>query len=378
MTTGEKIIYGIAALVVLAVAVVTLDVACMMALDMRLAEVSKRALARVVGMEVFQPKPVAAQTLADAIPTPTLSPSEATPTSRPSEATLTVIPATTPSPTHTPQPTAVRPTQAPSPQRPSYRVVEALAGDTVIVSRAGKTYIICYAGIDAPDPATMIGWRAVQANQRFVKGKTVYLERDASEADQSGCLSRHVFQENGALVSAKLVYFGYAEVRTDSPDTRYRDILLQMQQKAKEARRGLWGSMPMPVAVAPIPVRATATPQPMEATSTPTLAVTNTLTPTSTLAVTNTPTFTPTLTPTVTNTSTSTPTPTPTPTNTATATATPTQPAAVCDCSGNVYNCEDFRTLAIAAQDCYDYCKSLGYGDVHDLDRDNDGIACED
>ena len=51
-------------------------------------------------------------------------------------------------------------------------------------------------------------------------------------------------------------------------------------------------------------------------------------------------------------------------------------PAAVCDCSGNIYNCSDFSTHA-QAQACYEYCKSLGRGDIHRLDGDNDGIACE-
>lgn len=62
--------------------------------------------------------------------------------------------------------------------------------------------------------------------------------------------------------------------------------------------------------------------------------------------------------------------PTPTPVPTAQS------PTAICDCSGNIYNCSDFSTHA-QAQACYEYCKSLGRGDIHRLDGDNDGIACE-
>ena len=51
-------------------------------------------------------------------------------------------------------------------------------------------------------------------------------------------------------------------------------------------------------------------------------------------------------------------------------------PSAPCNCSGPDLNCSDFSTQA-AAQRCYDYCKSHGYGDVFGLDRDKDGIACE-
>ena len=49
---------------------------------------------------------------------------------------------------------------------------------------------------------------------------------------------------------------------------------------------------------------------------------------------------------------------------------------AVCSCAGNIYNCSDFSTHA-QAQACYEYCKALGYGDIHRLDRDKDGLACE-
>jgi len=48
----------------------------------------------------------------------------------------------------------------------------------------------------------------------------------------------------------------------------------------------------------------------------------------------------------------------------------------VCDCSYNRYNCDDFSTQA-EAQECFEYCRSLGKGDIHFLDGDNDGIACE-
>lgn len=70
---------------------------------------------------------------------------------------------------------------------------------------------------------------------------------------------------------------------------------------------------------------------------------------------------------------TSTPSPSPTPTPTATATI---QPSGPCECYANLYNCTDFDTQA-EAQACFDWCWSLGCGDVHRLDRDGDGIACE-
>lgn len=47
-----------------------------------------------------------------------------------------------------------------------------------------------------------------------------------------------------------------------------------------------------------------------------------------------------------------------------------------CRCDGNYYNCEDFAYQE-EAQDCYNYCIHEGAGDVHWLDGDGDGTACE-
>ena len=79
----------------------------------------------------------------------------------------------------------------------------------------------------------------------------------------------------------------------------------------------------------------------------------------------------------------STPTPTathqppPPPTNTPIPTATNQPLPAGCSiCSYDAYNCSDFNTQS-QAQSCHDYCwQQVGY-DVHGLDADNNGEACE-
>ena len=76
--------------------------------------------------------------------------------------------------------------------------------------------------------------------------------------------------------------------------------------------------------------------------------------------------------PTATATVTCTPTSTATQTPTATATAT----SGPCNCSGDIYNCSDFGTHA-EAQACYEHCMQVVGRDVHRLDGNSDGIACE-
>jgi Excalibur calcium-binding domain len=44
-------------------------------------------------------------------------------------------------------------------------------------------------------------------------------------------------------------------------------------------------------------------------------------------------------------------------------------------CQGNVYNCSDFRGR-IEAQAAFQACGGIG-SDVHGLDEDRDGLACE-
>lgn len=48
----------------------------------------------------------------------------------------------------------------------------------------------------------------------------------------------------------------------------------------------------------------------------------------------------------------------------------------VCSCRSDRYNCADFKTRR-EAREVYECCmKKVGY-DIHRLDRDSDGIACE-
>ncbi len=50
-----------------------------------------------------------------------------------------------------------------------------------------------------------------------------------------------------------------------------------------------------------------------------------------------------------------------------------------CDCSKPGYFCSDFPLEnGVTSQQCYEYCKSLGKGDIHSLDGNDDGIVCND
>jgi micrococcal nuclease len=57
-------------------------------------------------------------------------------------------------------------------------------------------------------------------------------------------------------------------------------------------------------------------------------------------------------------------------------TSAPPASSSTCSCGSNTYNCDDFATHA-EAQACYQHCLDTAGYDVHRLDGDNDGSACE-
>lgn len=70
------------------------------------------------------------------------------------------------------------------------------------------------------------------------------------------------------------------------------------------------------------------------------------------------------------------PTATPTLPATATPTATATQVVGVCPCEADTLNCTDFETQP-DAQACFESCLNETGIDIHRLDANNDGAACE-
>lgn len=46
------------------------------------------------------------------------------------------------------------------------------------------------------------------------------------------------------------------------------------------------------------------------------------------------------------------------------------------DCKEDTFNCDDFITQE-EAQNMFVWCVERGFGDVHRLDRDGNGVACE-
>lgn len=190
----------------------------------------------VVKGEVTNPPPVSlpAPTAPAPAPAQVVSP----PTATAPTPTQVVPPLTAPAP-------APQETQPPAAPQFASNVTEAVVvkvidGDTIDVTIGGIVARVRYTGVDTPETYEAHSAEATLRNRELVEGKTVRLEKNVSEYDNTGRrLLRYAFVGD-VMVNAELVRDGLAEVHTYPPDSKYESLLLSLQAEAKAAKRGIW------------------------------------------------------------------------------------------------------------------------------------------
>lgn len=205
-----------------------------------------------------------------------------------------------------------------------YRVIKVIDGDTVSVDVSGKTETVRLIGINTPEivdprkPVECFGKEASNKAKEILTGKSVKLESDntAGERDKYNRLLRYIFLDNGTNFNKMMIGEGFAYEYTYNLPYKYQTEFKQEEQEAKIARRGLWASGVCDSVQSSVQS------------------------------------LTPTIAPII-----------------------PSQKQGNHICSYNAYNCTDFSTHA-EAQAVYEDCGGVN-NDVHSLDRDKDGSACE-
>ncbi len=221
-------------------------------------------------------------------------------------------------------------------ERDEFLVIKVIDGDTIKLSNG---QVVRYIGIDTPETnhprkgRECFGEEAKLANKELVEGKRVRLERDVSETDRYGRLLRYVFVD-GLFVNEYLVKQGYAHARSYPPDVKYQEIFRQAEQYAREQRLGLWSGVCQQSKSPEQIVGQTAGGTQRETEQS---------------------------------------------VDQAGQTSPPQKDLSSIDkqieCSSNVYNCKDFATQA-EAQAVFEHCGG-STNDIHRLDGDGDGVACE-
>jgi len=210
-------------------------------------------------------------------------------------------------------------------QKQLYKVISVVDGDTIKINYNGKVESVRLVGIDTPEtvhPTKTVecfGKEASDKMKELVEGKTVTLVVDKSGTgrDKYQRLLRYVYLDDGTFVNKEMVKQGYAYAYVTYPFD-YMDDFKTSQSEAKNNKLGLWAD-----------------------------GVCDSFTTSSN-------------------------------SNTITNTTNEIEkviPKTSCDCSSNKYNCGDFSTHN-EAQSVYDCCGGVS-NDIHRLDRDKDGSACE-
>lgn len=172
------------------------------------------------------------------------------------------------------------------------------------------------------------GIEASNKAKEILTGKSVRLEADniVGERGRYGRLSRYIFLEDGTNFNKMMISEGYAYEYTYNSSYKYQDEFKQAEKEARETKRGLWCDG----------VCESSTPSTITNNSSTIPASTATPIPATPITTSNT----------------------------------------ACYCASNKYNCGDFQTHQ-EAQNLYNCCLQKVGADVHRLDRDKDGSACE-
>ena len=228
----------------------------------------------------------------------------------------------------------VAPVATPEKQK-LYEVVRVVDGDTISINLEGKTETIRLIGINTPetvDPRKTVecfGLEASNKAKELLANKRVQIETDASQGarDKYSRLLAYVYREDGLFFNKHMIEAGYAYEYTYNLPYKYQNEFKIAQRSAQVNQKGLWAP-----GVCEVKSVTPASPAPQY--SYPTPAASQAVQPVKSA-------------PSVSGYS----------------------------CSANTYNCPDFSTHA-EAQSIYEMCGGVS-NDIHRLDQDKDGEACE-
>ena len=118
-------------------------------------------------------------------------------------------------------------------------VRQVVDGNTIVVEIDGQTETVRYIGISVGVQGDAFHRSSRLANQSWVDGQVVILERDVRDRDTDGRLLRYVYVNN-QMMNAILVNSGLARYFPDGSNIRYNRELLAAESAARDGKRGLW------------------------------------------------------------------------------------------------------------------------------------------
>jgi micrococcal nuclease len=125
----------------------------------------------------------------------------------------------------------------------AYTVKWVNDGDTIVLTNGWR---VRYIGIDAPEidhenqKAQPYGYLARSFNKKLVLSQEIVLEFDEERYDRYGRLLAYIFLADGSFLNSRMLENGMAFYLYRRPNVKYDKRLLQKQQDAMRAQKGLW------------------------------------------------------------------------------------------------------------------------------------------
>ncbi|OUR64735.1 nuclease [Methylophaga sp. 42_25_T18] len=133
------------------------------------------------------------------------------------------------------------------PQLQSNRYLHAVAkvydGDTIILENGERVRLL---GINTPEVDSHFrqGEQGGQAAKRWLQDKLkdgqVYLEYDQQQRDKYKRILAHCFLPNDEHLNKSIIEVGLASLSILPPNISYSETLISAQQRAEQAKRGIW------------------------------------------------------------------------------------------------------------------------------------------
>ena len=116
-------------------------------------------------------------------------------------------------------------------------------GDTIVLTNGWR---VRYIGIDAPEinhenqTSQPYGFKARSFNEKLVLSQKIGLEFDEERQDRYGRLLAYIFPADGSFMNSRMLENGLAFYLYRRPNVKYDKRLLNAQQDAMKAHKGLW------------------------------------------------------------------------------------------------------------------------------------------
>jgi len=246
-----------------------------------------------------------------------------------------------------------------------FALVKVIDGDTISITKGNSNEMVRIIGLNAPETGQCFTAEATAKLKSLLARGQVRLEFDGSqgERDKYDRLLAYVFTESGINTAKTLIEGGFAKEYTYSKAYKYQTEFKAAQTSAQVGGKGLWASGACATsATKPAPTQ-TVVPVVIKQEPPPSQEVEDggkeDLSP---------------LSDEVESGGEDEPPPKPPPASSGSYTQAPSDGAGY-TCSSNAYNCGDFSTHA-EAQAVYEACGGAS-NDIHRLDANKDGLACE-